>query len=65
MSTGAEIKALLREALESKRSVILYISGSTIATAVLEIKEHVMIGKSREYSRIVVRLDRVDGVAMF
>lgn len=65
MTHDTEITALLREAMESKRSVILYVSGTTLAAAVQEVKEHVMIGKSREHTRIVVRLDRVDGVAMF
>jgi hypothetical protein len=52
-------------ALASKRGVTLYVNGQTISGAVTKIEpgQYVEL-RSQEFSRIVVRWERVDGIAM-
>ena len=52
-------------AMASKRGVTLYVSGQTIGGAITRIEpgQYVEL-RSQEFSKIVVRWDRIDGIAM-
>jgi hypothetical protein len=58
----------MRELLESsqneKRGVMLYVKGQSLAGAVVKLSAETVELRSREYSRIVVRVDAIDAVAM-
>ena len=58
----------MRELLESsqneKKGIMLYIKGQTIGGGVVKIAGDVVELRSREYSRIVVRIDAIDAAAM-
>lgn len=58
----------MREILESsqneKKGVMLYMKGQTIGGLVVKLTADTVELKSREYSRIVVRIDAIDAAAM-
>ena len=58
----------MREILEAsqneKKGVMLYIKGQTLGGAVVKIAGDIVELRSREYSRIVVRIDSIDAIAM-
>ena len=58
----------MREILETsqneKKSVTLYINGQSIGGGVVKVSEDIVELRSREYSRIVVRIDAIDAIAM-
>jgi hypothetical protein len=58
----------MRELLESsqneKKGVMLYVKGQSIGGLVVKIAGDIVELRSREYSRIVVRIDSIDAVAM-
>ena len=58
----------MREILESsqndKKGVMLYVKGQTIGGLVVKLTADTVELKSREYSRIVVRIDAIDAAAM-
>ena len=58
----------MREILEAsqndKKGVMLYVKGQSIAGAVVKVGADTVELRSREYSRIVVRIDAIDAVAM-
>jgi hypothetical protein len=61
---GRGIEQLLSAAQQDKRGVTLYVNGQTVAGAVLRIEPGQWVElKSQQASRIIVRLDRIDGVA--
>ena len=43
---------------------MLYVKGQTIAGIVVKIAADVVELRSREYSRIAIRIDSIDGAAM-
>ena len=52
-------------ALASKRGVTLYVNGQTISGAVTKIEPGQTVElRSQEFGRIVVRWERIDGIAM-
>ena len=55
----------LNAALASKKGVTLYVNGEDIGGAITKIEpgQYVEL-RSQQYSRIVVRWDRIDGIAM-
>ena len=65
--TGKENNAM-RELLEAsqseKKGVMLYVKGQTIGGAVVKLGTDTVELRSREYSRIVVKIDAIDAVAM-
>lgn len=64
MSTAA-IEEALTSAKESKRGIIVFIAGQTVGGAVVSLQSgsHVEL-RNQEFGRIVVRIDRIDGVAL-
>jgi hypothetical protein len=52
-------------AMASKRGVTLYVNGQTVVGAITKVEagQYVEL-RSQEFGRIVVRLERIDGIAM-
>jgi hypothetical protein len=68
MSQAKESTAMFQELFETsqkdKKGVMLHVRGQSIAGVVVKISaDHIEL-RSREYSRIVVRLDSIDTVAL-
>ena len=58
------MRELLEASQNEKKGVMLYVKGQSIGGVVLKIAaDHVEL-RSREYSRIAVRIDAIDAVAM-
>lgn len=54
----------LQAALQSKRGITVYVNGQTIGGAVTRIEPGAWVElRNQEFGRIVVRLDRIDGIA--
>ena len=58
------MRELLEASLKDKKGVMLYVKGHAIPGAVIKISADSVELRSREYSRIVVRLDSIDAVAL-
>lgn len=57
---------VLQESKDKNRGVSLHVNGNSVGMVVTAIDGQYVIGRSQTASRIVIRLDRVDGVsAMF
>ena len=60
------LTATLLESKEKNRGVNIHVQGATIGCIVTAIEGQYVIGRSNQASRVVIRLDRIDGVsAMF
>jgi hypothetical protein len=58
------IEDTLKSAQEAKRGVVLFVTGQSVAGAVVRVEAGQWVElRSQQYARIVVRLDRIDGVA--
>jgi hypothetical protein len=58
------IEQFLTTAQQDKRGVTLYVSGQAVIGAVVKVETGQWVEmKSQQFGRIVVRLDRIDGVA--
>jgi len=58
------MRELLEASQNDKKSVMVYMKGQNIGGAVVKITNDTIELRSREYSRIVVRIDAIDAVAM-
>lgn len=58
------MKELLEASQNEKKSVMLFVKGQSIGGAVVKITGDVVELRNREYSRLVVRMDSIDAVAM-
>lgn len=56
------LRAVLDESKEKNRGVTIYVNGASIPVLVVAVESGYVIGRSRESSRIVIRLDRIDAV---
>jgi F0F1-type ATP synthase delta subunit len=60
------LRATLLESKEKNRGVNIHVKGNSIGMVVVSVDDKYVIGRSQQASRIVIRVDRVDGVsAMF
>lgn len=60
------LRATLLESKEKNRGVTIHVKGNSIGCVVVSLDDKYVIGRSNQASRVVIRLDRVDGVsAMF
>jgi len=60
------LRAVLLESKEKNRGVTLHVKGGNIGMVVTGVDDQYVTGRSQTTSRIVVRIDRIDGVsAMF
>jgi hypothetical protein len=59
------IEQALAAAMEAKRGITVYIGGQSIGGAVVKIEPGAWVElRNQQYGRIVVRLDRIDAVAL-
>jgi hypothetical protein len=58
------MKELLEASQKDKKGVMLYMKGQSIGGMVVKMAGDVIELRSREYSRIIVRMDAIDAVAM-
>lgn len=59
------IEQALAAAQESKKGIMVYVGGQAIGGAVVKIEPGQTVElRSQQYSKIVLRLDRIDGFAM-
>ena len=58
------LKSLLEASKNDKKGVTLWVKGQAIGGQVINIDGEFVEMRSREYSRIVVKLDAIDGAAM-
>jgi hypothetical protein len=60
------LRATLLESKEKNRGVTLHVNGASVSCIVTTVDDTYVIGRSNQASRVVIRLDRIDGVsAMF
>ncbi|RZI95409.1 MAG: hypothetical protein EOP39_29670 [Rubrivivax sp.] len=58
------IEQALAAALQEKRGITLYVNGQTISGAVTRIEAGQWVElRNQQHGRILVRLDRIDGIA--
>ena len=58
------IEQALNVALQDKRGITLYVNGQTISGAVTRIEPGQWVElRNQQHGRILVRLDRIDGIA--
>jgi hypothetical protein len=57
-------KQILEDSQAQKKGVMLYIKGQTLAGLVTKVNGDSVEMRSQQYSRIVVKLDSIDAVAM-
>jgi hypothetical protein len=56
---------MLEQSMKEKRSIKLYLNGETVAGAVVKIEGTQWVElRSQEFSRIIVRIDRINAVAI-
>ena len=58
------MRELLEASQTEKKGVMLYVKGQSIGGLVVKISGDVVELRSREYSRITVKIDSIDAVAM-
>jgi hypothetical protein len=58
------MKELLEASQNDKKGITLYVKGQSIGGAVVKISGEFVELRSREFSRIVVRIDAIDAAAM-
>ena len=58
------LRSLLEASQSEKKGVTLWVKGQAIGGAVTKIDAEWVELRSREYSRIVVKIDSIDGAAM-
>jgi hypothetical protein len=61
---GDAMREVLEASQNDKKSVTVYLKGQTIGGAVVKLASDTVELRNREYSRIVVRLDAIEAVAM-
>lgn len=60
------LRATLLESKEKSRGVTIHANGASIGCIVTAIDDRYVIGRSNQATRVVIRLERIDGVsAMF
>lgn len=58
------IEQSLNTALQDKRGIALYVNGQIVAGAVTRIEPGQWVEmKSQQYGKMIVRIDRIDGIA--
>lgn len=58
------MRELLEASHNEKKGIMLYVKGQSISGAVVKTSADTVELRSREYSRIVVRIDAIDAAAM-
>jgi len=58
------MRDLLESSLTEKKGLMIFMNGQSVAGAVVKIADDFVELRSREYSRIVVRIDSIDAAAL-
>lgn len=58
-----DIREILLASQKDQKGVQVYVNGQTIALVATAVGLEFVEGKSREYSKILVRLDKIDAIA--
>jgi hypothetical protein len=58
------MRELLEASQNEKKGIMLYVKGQSIGGIVVKVAADTVELRSREYSRIVVRIDAIDAAAM-
>ena len=62
---GRSIEQALGAAQQDKRGITLFLNGQAVSGAVLRVEPGQWVElRNQQFSRLVVRLDRVDGIAL-
>ncbi len=56
------LETSLENSRSQKKGVTLVVAGSNVAMLVTEVADGFVVGRSQQYDRIAVRLDRIDAV---
>jgi hypothetical protein len=64
-SGSDELRSVLLESKEKNRGVAIYTNGVTVNAVVVTVDDKYVVAKSQQSSKIVIRLDRIDGVSAF
>jgi hypothetical protein len=59
------LRAVLLESKEKNRGVAIHANGVSINAVIVSVDERYAVARSQQSSRIVIRLDRIDGVSAF
>jgi hypothetical protein len=59
------LRAVLQESKDKNRGVAIHANGTTINAVVVAVDDRYVVAKSQQSSRIVIRIDRIDGVSAF
>ena len=59
------LRAVLLERKKKNRGVAIHANGVSINAVVVSVDERYVVARSQQSSRIVIRLDRIDGVSAF
>jgi hypothetical protein len=62
--TTPMFRSILEASMNEKKGVMLYVKGQSVPGVVLKIEAESVELRSREYARIVVKLESIDAVAM-
>ena len=57
-------RELFEISMKDKKGVQIYMQGQTLGVVVTHIASDYIEARSREYSRVVIRLDRIDAAAL-
>ena len=58
-----ELRSVLMESKDKNRGIAIYTNGVTVNAVVVSVDDKYVVAKSQQSSRIVIRLDRIDGVS--
>jgi len=64
-SASDELRSVLLESKDKNRGVAIYANGVTVNAVVVSVDDKYVVAKSQQSSKIVIRLDRIDGVSAF
>lgn len=62
---GDELRSVLLESKEKNRGIAIYTNGVTVNAVVVSVDDKYVVARSQQSSKIVIRLDRIDGVSAF
>ncbi|HLJ49325.1 MAG TPA: hypothetical protein VKU01_25100 [Bryobacteraceae bacterium] len=61
---GGAMREILETSQNEKKSVTLYVKGQSLGGLVLKLTNDTVELRNREFSRIVVRIDSIDAIAV-
>lgn len=62
---GDPLRAALEASRTTGRGLTLYVNGAAVPVVVVSVDDAFVVGRSNAQGDVVVRLDRIDGVAGF